>query len=215
LAGGITFARGYGFQLVQSRQRGFAMSKKPLLLALLGLLVPAPALVAGPPEGPSGRQVQDAVPALQDEVKRLEKEVARDKSRTEELDVARARLVAAQGRMGEARAVWRKVIAAREEAVARWEALVRRGEACISINPAILRGPVAEARCGLAEAEGDRATLARELPKVIAYREERLAQLRRFAKDGAYAPEEAEQEEKSLLKEIREARQRLDAVKAR
>jgi hypothetical protein len=191
------------------------MSKTPLLFAMLSLLVLAPVLVAGPPQGPSGRMVQDAVPTLLAEVKRLEKEVVRDKSLAEELDLARARLLRAKGRTGEARAVCRKVIAAREEAVARWEALVRKGEDCISINPAILRGPVAEARCGLAEVEKDQATLARELPKVIAYREEQLAQLRRFAKDGAYAPEEAEQGEKSLLKELRQARQHLDVVKLR
>jgi hypothetical protein len=191
------------------------MSKTPLLLALLSLLVPAPALVAGPPEGPSGQQVQDAVPALQDEVKRLEKEVARDKWLAEELDVARARLAAAQGRMGEARTSWKKLITAREERLAWLEAAVRKWLDCDPADITICRGYVAEARCGLAEVEGDRVALARELPKVIDSREARLAQLRRLLKAAAISPEKAEQEEKAILKELRQARQRLDAVKRR
>jgi hypothetical protein len=137
------------------------MSKTPLLLALLSLLAPAPAVVAGPPEGPSGRMVQDVVPGLTAEVKRLEKEVARDKSLAEE------------------------------------------------------RGHVAAARCELAEVEGDREVLGRELPKVIDYWEARLAALRTLAKASVIPPEEVEQGETAIRKEFRQARQRLDAVKRR
>jgi hypothetical protein len=191
------------------------MSKTPLLFALFGLLVPAPALVAGPPQGPSGRLVQDAVPALQAEVRRLEKEVARDKNLAEELDVARARLAAAQGRATEARAVWRKVIDTREERLARVEALVRKGLLCNPSELTLCRGHVSEARCGLAEVERDWVTLAGELPKVIAYWEARLAAVRTLAKAGAIRPDDAEQDEKALLKELGQARQRLDAVKRR
>jgi hypothetical protein len=191
------------------------MSRKPLLFALISLLASAPAVFSGPPEGPSGRLVQDEVPALQAEVRRLEKDVARDKSLAEELDVVRARLAAAQGRAREARSAWRKVIDAREERLARLEALFRKGLLCNPSELTLCRGHVAEAECGLAEAERDWVTLARELPKVIAYWEARLAAVRTLAKAGAIPPDEAEQDEKALLKELRQARQRLDAVKRR
>jgi hypothetical protein len=191
------------------------MSRALFLLALPGLLLTAPAAFSGPPEVPSGRMVQDQVPALAAEVKRLEKQVARDKSLSEDLAVARARLAAAEGRKREARAAWRKVLADREEIVARWEALVVRGRDCTPIDPAIMRGPVAEARCELAEVDGDRAALARELPKVIAYREAQLVRVRRLAKVGAYPPEDAEQEEKVIQKELGQTRQRLDDLKRR
>jgi hypothetical protein len=191
------------------------MSKKPLLLALLSLLVSAPAAFPGSPAGPSGRLVLDEVPILEAEVRRLEKEVARDKSLAAELDVARARLAAAQGRVKEARAAWRKVIVAREEHLARLETLFRKGLLCNPSEITVCRGYVAEARCELAEVERDRATLERELPKVIDYWEARLAAVRTLAKVGAISPDDAEQDEKALLKELRQARQRLGAVKRR
>jgi hypothetical protein len=187
------------------------MSKTPLLFALLSLLIPAPALVASPPEGPSGRLVLDAVPALQDEVKRLEKEVARDKSLAEQLDVARARLAVAQGRIGEARAAWEKIISTR---LARLDVLLRGGLDCDPADIALYRGSVTEARCGLAEVERDQATLARELPKVIASYQAVLEYYDTLRKKGAVAPEETEGE-KGIRKELRQARQRLDAVKRR
>jgi predicted component of type VI protein secretion system len=182
------------------------MSRTPLLLALLGLLVRAPAAFSGPPDGPSGQLVQDAVPALTAEVKRLEKEAARDKSLVEELDVARARLAAAQGRTKEARAAWRKVIDTREERLARVEALARKGLLCNPSELTLCRGHVSEARCGLAEVERDWATLARELPKAIACWEARLAAVRTLARAGAIPPDDAAQKEKALLKELRQRR---------
>jgi hypothetical protein len=191
------------------------MSKTPLLLALLSLLVLSPAAFSGPPEGPSGRMVQDAVPVLLAEVKRLEKEVARNTEKAEDLAVARARLAAAEGWMADARGAWRKLIAAREVRLARLEALFKRGLDCNPSEITLYRGQVAEARCGLAEVEGDRVALARELPKVITSWESRLAVLRTLAKVAAISPDDAEQGEKALLREIRQARQRLDAVKRR
>jgi hypothetical protein len=187
-----------------------------LLPAVFGLLLTAPAVFSGPPEVASGRMVQDAVPALRDEVRWLEKEVARDKGLSASLlAVARARLAAAEGRTREARAAWRKILAEREEVVAHWEALMAQGRLCDTTDPAIVRGPVAEARCELAELDGDRPALARELPKVIACREAQLILVRRLAKAGAYSPEDAEQEEKAIQKKLRQARQRLDDVRRR
>jgi hypothetical protein len=191
------------------------MSRTTLLFALLGLLAEVPAVVAGPPEGPSSRMVQDPVPALRAEVRRLEKEVARGGGPAEDLAVARARLAAAEGRTADARAAWRKILDARTERVIAWEALVRGGRICTADAPALMRGPVAEARCELAEVEGDRAALARELPKVIAYHEAQLAQLRRLADARACSPEDVEQGEKTLQKELRQVEHRLDAVKRR
>jgi hypothetical protein len=187
------------------------MSRTPLLFALLSLLVPVPAVVGSPPEGPSGRLVQDAVPTLQAEVRRLEREVAREKSLAEDLDVARARLAAAQGKTGEARAEWQKVIATR---VARLDVLLSGRLDCDPSDIALYRGAVAEARRGLAEVEGDQAALARELPQVIAYHEARLERLDDLRKRGAYYAEETD-EERAIRKELRQARQRLDDVKRR
>jgi hypothetical protein len=189
------------------------MPKKLFVLASLVLVLQAPAVLSRPPEGPSGRLVQDAVPALQADVKRLEKEVARDKNLAEELDVARARLAAAQGRTVEARSAWRKIVDAYEERMRRLEFLVARGAECDPNDVTCCRGAVATVRCELAEVERDWAALARELPKVIAYREAELARLRKSAQAGACSPQELEQGEKAHLKELREAQHRLDAVK--
>ena len=190
------------------------MSRMLFVSAVLVLLLQAPEVFSRPPNGPSSRLVQDPVPALQDEVKRLEKEVAREPELAQDLAFARARLAAAEGRTGEARAAWRKIIAARQEARSvQWELILHKGKVCDESDPAIGPGPVAEARCGLAEVEGDLAVLARELPKVIAYREDQLARLRRLAQAEAVSPDEVERREKFFLKEVRQARQRLDAVK--
>jgi hypothetical protein len=78
------------------------MSKLTSLLAGFGLHFQTTGLVTGPPEVPSGRQVQEAVPAHQAEVRRLDKEVAGDKSLADDLAVARAGLAAAQGKTEEA-----------------------------------------------------------------------------------------------------------------
>jgi hypothetical protein len=72
------------------------------LLTAFGLHFQTTGLVAGPPEVPSGRQVQDAVPALEAEVRRLDKEGAGDKGLADDLAVARARLAAAPGKTEEA-----------------------------------------------------------------------------------------------------------------
>jgi hypothetical protein len=109
-------------------------------------------------------------PELRAEVQRLEREAANAKSDpalAEELCVARARLAEAEGRMRAAAAEWRKVIACREKVRQRLEREMR----CIGWLEAftMAQGAVAEARYWLAEIERDRATLATELPKVIAY----------------------------------------------
>jgi outer membrane protein TolC len=192
------------------------MSRKPLLLALLSLLAPAPALVAGPPQSSSGRMVQDPVPALQDEVRRLETVVVENPKilgLVEDLTVARARLAAARGEMGVARAGWQSVIAARAERLRKLEARNKDGHGTPP-HLAVLRWELAETRCERAEAEGDRATLARELPKVIAFWEEVLYRPRRPA-DPDFSPEGLTQGEKEILKDLRQARQRLDAAKRR
>lgn len=167
-----------------------------------------------PPEGPSSRMTQADVPALTAEVKRLEKAVGSDKYLADDLAVARARLATADGRTADARGAWRRIIASREEMMRRWEQLFASGKICAAPDPAMLGGPVAEARCGLAEVEGDQVTLAKELPKVIAYHEARLALVDLLRRKGAYEPQETE-EERSSRKLIRQARQRLDAVKWR
>jgi hypothetical protein len=187
------------------------MSRLHLLFALLGSLVGLTAVVAASPEGPSGRMVQDPVPGLRAEVQRLERAVAQGIEPPEDLATARARLAAAEGRTADARHAWQKILAARKERVARFEALVASGRICMVENPALLRGPVAEAQCGLAEVEGDRTVLGRELPKVIAYHEARLAQLRKLADARACSPEDVEQGEK----ELSQARQRLAGLKRR
>ena len=188
------------------------MLRKLFVLASLVLVLQAPEVLSRPPDGPSGRLVQDPVPALQDEVKRLEKAAGSEQGHDEDLAEARARLAAAEGRIGEARAAWRKIIAAREEQMKRWQLLELKGKFCNPIDPAILHGPVAEARCGLAEVENNRVVLARDLPMVIAYHEARLKIIDTLRKTGAYEPEETE-EERAMRKELRQLQKRLDAVK--
>ena len=95
----------------------------------------------------------------------------------------------------------------------RWQLLELKGKFCNPIDPAILHGPVAEARCGLAEVENNRVVLARDLPMVIAYHEARLKIIDTLRKTGAYEPEETE-EERAMRKELRQVQKRLDAVEA-
>ena len=145
------------------------MSKKPLLLALLSLLVSWPAVFPGSPAGPSGRLVLDEVPILEAEVRRLEKEVARDKSLAGELDVARARMAAAQGRVGEARASWRKVIVAREERLARASAVQERAPFATCPKSRSAAGTSPRPDASLPKSSGTGPPGSRELPKVIEY----------------------------------------------
>ncbi len=191
------------------------MPRIPLLLALVWLPVTCQVVFAGPPERRSGKMVVDEAARLQAEVQRLEREVARDHSdpsASDELDVARARLAAAEGRIGEARAAWQKVIASREAVMRQWQRAAPK--VCTPIDPAILGGPVAEARCGLAEVEGDRATLTKELPNVIASHLGTLRILDELRKRGAYEPQETD-DERALQKEIRQLRRRLESVQRR
>ncbi len=188
------------------------MPRTALLPAVFCVAVSLPAALAGPPRAPSGKMVRDEVTRLQAEVQRLEKEVGRDHSdpaAADELDVARARLAAAQGRTGEARAAWRKIIDSREAVMRQYQRDAPR--ICTPADPVILRGPVAEACCGLAEVEGDRATLVRELPKVVASYEARLRIIDLLRQKRAYESEETE-EERAIRKQLRQFRQRLDAV---
>jgi hypothetical protein len=183
------------------------------VLAPLVLLIPGITL-AGPPETPSGLMVQDDVPQLRAEVRRLEKEVAHDKSSlvtADDLSAARARLATAEGRRVAACAEWQKVIAGRQERVAHWEKLVAKGLDCSPVEGTFLRGAVAEARCGLAEAQKDMAVLVRELPGVVAYREAQLRLFDELRKRGAYEPQET-QEEREARRALRQARSRLDGV---
>jgi hypothetical protein len=192
------------------------MPRKLFVSASLVLVMVSPAVLSRPPEGPSGRMVLDEVTQLQTEVQRLEKGVANDKSdksKADDLAVARARLLAAEGRTEAACAAWRKIIASREDQLARWQLLILKGKICTSEDEsALLRGPVAEGRCGLAEVEGDKAALVRELPKVIAYHETRLGIIDRLRKVRAYEAEETE-EERAIRKELHKAQRRLDTVK--
>ena len=192
------------------------------LAAALTLLVPAPVALAGPPEGPSGRLVIDEAPQWRDVVAREEREIAkieRGVSRGThsplELDCAsgrlaeaRACLAEAEGRLDAAAGEWRKVIASREREM-KWWASHPTAE---PPPPAILRGHVAEARCHLAEIERKPATLAAELPKLIAYYDAHLEMIDTLRQAGAYEPETTD-EERELRRELRKVCKRLDAVR--
>jgi hypothetical protein len=189
------------------------MSRMLFVSAVLVLLLQAPEVFSRPPEGPSGQMVLQEVSTLKAEVNRLEKEAAKDENKAEDLALARARLAAAEGKTRAACAEWRKVIAARQERLTRFETLARRAGGVSDTDYAIVRGSVAEALCGLAEVERDRATLARELPKVITCHEAWLEIIDVLRKQGDYDSQKAEEEERAIHKELREARLRLDAVK--
>jgi hypothetical protein len=184
-------------------------------LLLLAFLWPGSTLFAGPPEGTSGRIVPDPIPELRAEVQRREREVAKapsDPSKAEELCEARALLAEAEGRTGAAAAQWRKVIAYRQEQERKLKEDSRR--ICTPPQPAILQGPVSEARCRLAEVERDRAALAAELPKVIASYQAQLDRFQRLRECGAVAAEPTT-EERDTRRRLREARVRLDALRLR
>jgi hypothetical protein len=90
------------------------------------------------------------------------------------------------------------------------ERLLKTGRFCGSPMELVLaRGRVAEARCKLAEVEGDRAALAAGLPEVIAYYEAYLEHLHRLRQVGAINSEEAKQVEGGLRGELGKARSRL------
>lgn len=184
-----------------------------LLTVLIGQVV-----LAGPPEGPSGRMVLDEVPQLRAEVKRLERATARNKgdvvrhddSWAEDLELARARLATAEGRIDAARQQWKAVIASREERQARLDVLAANGG--YITERALLRGQIAQARCGLAEVERDRATLVRELPELIDGHKFLLDVFDIMHWMGDRRPEETAEEEKAVRKELRKARAQLNAL---
>jgi hypothetical protein len=188
-----------------------------LILALLGLLVPGRSVLASPPEKASVRVVPDDVPALRATVQRLERELAlakADPTQAEGLAAARARLAEAEGRMGTAASEWRKVLASRRAKMADLERLLKTGRVCGSpLELVPQRGRVAEARCKLAEVEGDRAVLAAGLPEVIAYYGAYLERLQRLRQVGAISSDEAEEVERGLRRELGKARSRLKATR--
>src|SRR5262249_30478719 len=125
-----------------------------------------------------------------------------------ELAEARARLATAEGLPDAAATEWRKAIASREKHV-RW-ALKKL---CLTTASfAALQGPLAEARCNLAEVEGRPSDLAQELPKVISCHLTRLKALDDLRRCGACEPEEGAREERAIRMGLREAQSRLDAV---
>jgi len=156
----------------------------------------------------------DEIPELKDLVRRQEGEViraasdvAKERARAR-LAEALARLAEAEGRMDAAAKEWRKVIAFREKEMNWWLQNPRIG--CPTLE--VLQGPVAVARCRLAEVERRPADLAKQLPKVIAYYDTQLGAIDQLRMAGALAPEEAAAE-KGIRTELRKARLRLDRVR--
>ncbi|HZU34458.1 MAG TPA: hypothetical protein VFA18_01045 [Gemmataceae bacterium] len=193
------------------------MPRTMFILVLLGLLVPGWSVLASPPEKVSDQVVRDEVPALKAAVQRLERELARAKAnpaQAEDLAEARARLAEAEGRKATAASEWRKVLAWRRAKLADSERLVKTGLYCgSSLELVLLRGRVAEARYKLAEVEGDRAIVAAELPEVIAYYEASLERLQKLRQVHAISPEEANDLERGLRRELGKARSRLKATR--
>jgi hypothetical protein len=150
--------------------------------------------------------VPDEVPALRAEVQRLERK--RAPGQAEDLAEARARLAEAEGLRKTSASEWRKVLASRMAKLADLERLLKKGLLCSPDELVLQRGRVAEARYKLAAVEGDRAVLVAELPAVIAYYEAYLAQLQRLRQARAIRPEEAEELERGLRRELGKARAR-------
>jgi hypothetical protein len=178
------------------------------LLAVPLLALPSPGKAfAGPPEAVTSRMVVDERPRLRAEVARLERAAGLPLAEGEkdiavaELAEARARLATAEGLPQTAAAEWRKAIASREKHV-RWA----MKKVCLTpASFAALRGPLAEARCNLAEVEGRPSDLARELPTVVSCHQARLEAIDHLRRCGAMAPQDAAQEEKAIRKELRRA----------
>jgi hypothetical protein len=170
--------------------------------------------VAGPPEKVPGRMVIDETPRLRAEVVRLERAAAHPLGEGErdiaeaELAEARARLATAEGSPDTAATEWRKATTLREKHL-RW---ALKHVCLTSGSYAALLGPLAEARCNLAEVEGRPSDLARELRTVVSCHLARLGALDDLRRCGALAPQEAAQEERAIRKDLRRAQSRLDAV---
>jgi hypothetical protein len=178
-------------------------------LALLAAALVQPAL-AGPPERFSGRSVLDGVESLRATVQRLERQG--DKADFRELNVARAHLAEAEGRLGDAAAKWWKVIAYDHERYKGPEAFYKAGRVC---SPDVLeqaRGRLAVSVCGLAEVERDWATLASELPKVVAYYKARLEMYQDLRSVGALCPGDMN-DEKAVGEALKRAEHRLKIVR--
>ena len=190
------------------------MLRMLFVTAVLVVLIQAPVVLSRPPEGPSGRMVQDQAAMLKAEVQRLEKAAKSEPGYEVDLTIARAQLAAAEGKIGKARTALRKLVAEYEERETRYIALTRAGAGTDCGPHALLqvRAATAYVRCALADVEGDRVVLARELPKVIACQETMLAWYDSLRKEGVYGPEETD-DERAMRKELRQVQKRLDAVK--
>jgi hypothetical protein len=190
------------------------MAKKLLVLLLLSFLAERPAL-AGPPERPSARMVLDRAFEIRAEVRELEQEFARAKSDPEkrqllvaQLAEARARIAEAEGRRFTAAEAWRKVIAHRTERMQ----LLTSGKICCSPGEVVIcRGQLAEARCKVADLEGDATLLAAEIPKVIAGCKARIEMYRRLREVGAMAADDSK-DEQVAGEALRRAEHRLELV---
>ena len=122
---------------------------------------------------------------------------------------ARARQAWAEGKAELAAAEWRTVLRHREARLKAVRDLLARGRLCTDEALREAEGSAAVARAWLAEAEGRRADLRAELPKVIAYHEWRMRRYRTLLRLNAISKEDAETALKDLEPELRWARGRL------
>jgi hypothetical protein len=125
------------------------------------------------------------------------------------LAVARARLARAEGRLDLAAAEWRKVIPICEADLKSVETAITKGRYCGSEDEYLeARGVVSVARVGLADAERSNKDLLTDLPKAIAYFEQRQKRYQTLLGHGAIAESEARQALKECADELRWARER-------
>jgi hypothetical protein len=152
--------------------------------------------------------VLDGVESLRATVQQLERQG--DKVSGYELIEARARLAEAEGRPGAAADEWKKLVTYHQERIAGLKKLA--SQICSPIDFVEARGCLADARCKVADVERDWATLAAELPNVIAWYEKQLEIYERLRERGEWDTE-FEEAEKYYRSKLSKAQTRLEIIR--
>jgi hypothetical protein len=188
----------------QPQEEAMTRTALPASFALgvaLALLLPA-ALPAQRPQ-PSVEELKRQVAQREEELRAAQAALA----------AARARLAEAEGKAEVAAAEWRTVLAHAEGRLKAVREQYAQGRICTAEPYQEAQGAVAIARVRLAEAEGKRDTLLAELPKVIAYYEQRVRYDEALSRHKAISEQEAQQSLKESGEELRRARERLAALR--
>jgi hypothetical protein len=164
------------------------------------------ALVALSPNSSAARDAPPTVEELKRVVERKERELQVAQIA---LAVARTRLALAEGKKELAAAEARTLIRYYEKRLKFVQDQIAKGRICNEEPLIQAEGALAVARAWLAEAEGKRAELLAELPRVIAYEEWRIKRYHSLLELKAISEETAEEGSKQPKQDLQWARERL------